>query len=94
MSFTISHGQMARMICAARERDGEISLCGDRKTFEQSFTVEEYTPGEPTVFFWYNTDSGTTHVLIRQLEQPKVSAATEPPLSTKEWISRQGEYNR
>ncbi|MDD5673469.1 MAG: hypothetical protein PHC61_04860 [Chitinivibrionales bacterium] len=52
-----------KMIQQAQKQYRSIWPCNDRNDFSESFTVED-----EKVFFWFNTEDESTHVLTADLE--------------------------
>jgi hypothetical protein len=50
------------MIKKAKSRFKKILPCGQRRDFDECFTVEN-----DKVFFWFNTEDESTHVLSTEM---------------------------
>lgn len=51
-----------QLIKDAQQRYKTIFPCSHRKTFDECFTTEE-----EMVFFWFNTEDETTHLITAQI---------------------------
>jgi hypothetical protein len=51
-----------QLISKAKDRFKNISPCPTRETLDQSFTIEENN-----LYFWFNTDDKSTHVLAEKI---------------------------
>jgi hypothetical protein len=51
-----------KMIKQARDRFTRIAPCATRETLDESFTVEKNN-----IYFWFNTEDKSTHVLAEKI---------------------------
>ncbi len=51
-----------KLIQKARSLYNKISPCGAKRTFEECFTLSENT-----LFFWFDTEDHSTHILTEKI---------------------------
>jgi hypothetical protein len=51
-----------QLINKAKDRFKKIAPCSTRRTLDESFTVENNT-----IYFWFNTEDKSTHVLADKI---------------------------